>query len=171
MHRCLKPNVLEQNRYFLHGKFDQGLTVHDDYASFDYAPFSNAITTFCDALQYHRSREDYEEMKGKIGSTVATEKLLMDMIPALSDLISEDLRKDSAEDAIKLIHGVAATGAGVRNQFQVAFRNLLRAICRPESPLVLFLDDVQWADVPSLDLLACLAQDASWTNDCVYRSW
>jgi len=43
-----------------------------------------------------------------------------------------------------------------RNRFNYAFQQFLSVVCRPEHPLVLFLDDLQWADVASLELLKAI---------------
>jgi predicted ATPase len=40
-----------------------------------------------------------------------------------------------------------------QNRFQLAFRRFLCAFARPEHPLALFLDDLQWLDAATLDLL------------------
>lgn len=45
------------------------------------------------------------------------------------------------------------------NRFQLTFRALVAAIATAEHPVVLFLDDVQWADLPTLRLLEGLACD------------
>lgn len=41
----------------------------------------------------------------------------------------------------------------VQNRFNYAFRSFVRAISTREQPLVIFLDDFQWADAASLNLL------------------
>jgi energy-coupling factor transporter ATP-binding protein EcfA2 len=40
-----------------------------------------------------------------------------------------------------------------QNRFQMVFRQLLRVFARPEHPLALFLDDLQWLDAATLNLL------------------
>jgi len=40
-----------------------------------------------------------------------------------------------------------------KNRFQIVFRRFLGVFARPEHPLALFLDDLQWLDAATLDLL------------------
>jgi predicted ATPase/class 3 adenylate cyclase len=42
------------------------------------------------------------------------------------------------------------------NRFRLVFANLLRAAAQREHPLVIFLDDLQWSDGPTLELLELL---------------
>jgi len=46
-----------------------------------------------------------------------------------------------------------------RNRFQLVFRRFLGAFARPEHPLALFLDDLQWLDAATLELLERLNTD------------
>ena len=46
-----------------------------------------------------------------------------------------------------------------RGRFQMVFRRLLGAFARPEHPLALFLDDLQWLDAATLEFLERLITD------------
>ena len=50
------------------------------------------------------------------------------------------------------------------NRLRYVFLNFLRAISFQQRPVILFLDDLQWADEPTLDLITDLASDASLRN-------
>jgi hypothetical protein len=48
-----------------------------------------------------------------------------------------------------------------QNRFRIVLRRFLGTFARPEHPLLLFLDDLQWLDGATLDLLQDLATDAN----------
>ncbi|HEY9710860.1 MAG TPA: AAA family ATPase, partial [Oculatellaceae cyanobacterium] len=48
-----------------------------------------------------------------------------------------------------------------QNRFNLVFQNFIKAICKPEHPLVLFIDDLQWADGASLKLLRTIMSDVN----------
>ncbi|MEV4610674.1 AAA family ATPase [Neorhizobium sp. LMR1-1-1.1] len=49
------------------------------------------------------------------------------------------------------------TGGEAQNRFRQAFRQFVSVFARPEHPLVLFLDDLQWLDAATLDIFEDLA--------------
>ena len=45
-------------------------------------------------------------------------------------------------------------------QFKLLFRAFLRCVASPENPVIFFLDDLQWADAASLEVLKALLTDS-----------
>lgn len=52
------------------------------------------------------------------------------------------------------------TGLEAQSRFNQVMQKLLRTLAQPQRPVVLFLDDLQWADIPSLNLLEFLLSEA-----------
>jgi len=53
-------------------------------------------------------------------------------------------------------HAPALPPAEARNRFTLAFQNFVAALATADSPLAIFLDDLQWVDPATLQLLAAL---------------
>jgi PAS domain S-box-containing protein len=68
-------------------------------------------------------------------------RLMIDVVPELKLIIGEQppIPELAAQDA--------------QRRFQLVFRRLIGVFARPEHPLALFLDDLQWLDAATLDLL------------------
>jgi len=68
-------------------------------------------------------------------------RLLVDIVPELKLIIGEQppVPELPPQDA--------------QRRFQLVFRRFIGAFARPEHPLALFLDDLQWVDAATLDLL------------------
>ncbi|AUX40040.1 uncharacterized protein SOCE26_014360 [Sorangium cellulosum] len=58
-----------------------------------------------------------------------------------------------------------------RNRSMLVLRGFVRALSRDSQPLVLFLDDLQWADAATLDLLCELAADPELRFCCVILAY
>jgi PAS domain S-box-containing protein len=67
--------------------------------------------------------------------------LLVDLVPELRHVIGE-------QPAVPELAPQEA-----QRRFQIVFRRFIGVFSRPEHPLALFLDDMQWLDVATLDLL------------------
>src|SRR5262249_6702802 len=68
-------------------------------------------------------------------------QLMVDLIPELKLIIGEQ------SSALEL------PPQDAQRRFQIVFRRFLAVFARPEHPLALFLDDLQWVDAATLDLL------------------
>jgi predicted ATPase len=97
----------------------------------------------------------------------------------LSDLVSPfpELLEVLSSETIAEITTASAQGADthdkVKSRLHHAFRNFLRVISRHFSPLVLILDDLQWADLASLSLLELMLADSKTSKTLIigcYRS-
>ncbi|MEZ4253242.1 MAG: AAA family ATPase [Polyangiales bacterium] len=87
--------------------------------------------------------------------------MLTDVIPELKEFLGE--QNELTE----------TTPTEARYRLQNAFARFVRGVATKERPLVMFLDDLQWADLPSIDLIASLASDPELAHVLVigaYRS-
>jgi predicted ATPase len=71
-------------------------------------------------------------------------RLIADLVPELRLIIGEQPRVPELppQDA--------------QRRFQLVFRRFIDVFARPEHPLAIFLDDLQWLDVATLDLIEAL---------------
>ena len=75
-------------------------------------------------------------------------RLMTDLIPELKLIIGE-------QPPVPELEPQQAQG-----RFQLVFRRFIGVFARPEHPLALFLDDLQWLDAATLDLLEDLLTQA-----------
>ncbi|HTN86242.1 MAG TPA: AAA family ATPase, partial [Sorangium sp.] len=77
----------------------------------------------------------------------ANARILVDMAPELARPLGE------------LPALLEVSPAEAKHRFQLTVQRFVRATATAEHPLVLFIDDLQWADAPSLALLEAIATD------------
>ncbi|MGA1842176.1 MAG: AAA family ATPase [bacterium] len=138
----LKQQVAEQAGFFIEGKFDQYLQ------STPYMAISQAFEGFASFIlaepedRFNRWRNTILSAMGGMG------KAISELIPSLGLIIGPqpDIPPLAEQDAEKLLH--------------YTFLKFIRAVATPEHPLLLFLDDLQWIDPASLNLLKAIALDA-----------
>ena len=129
--------------FFISGKFDQLQRPEP------YAPFVAAFTRFTELVI--TKGEDYLETIRKCvkEATGIDGSLLVETIPALEQILGPPGETSNMN------------GTDVqKRRFLIEFREFVRAVCSPERPLVLFIDDLQWADRGSLEVLSVLANDS-----------
>jgi hypothetical protein len=92
-------------------------------------------------VEVSRWRSALREALGQNG------QLIVNLIPELEFVIGKQPRVQELEP-----HDVP-------NRFQTVFRRFVGAFARPEHPLALFLDDLQWVDAATLQLLEHLIME------------
>ena len=141
VNEILKPISMERG-YFAYGKFDQ------IRQSIPYAPFAKAFGTIIRQIMTE-NKEKLEDWRKKIQNTLGNNGSVMSkVIPELEQIIgqqppAETLRPKEAQ-----------------NRFLMVFENFISAFATKDTPLVIFLDDLQWADTASLELLKHVCKSA-----------
>ncbi|MEO1375104.1 MAG: AAA family ATPase [Cyanobacteria bacterium J06635_10] len=135
-----KP-VTAKKGHFLAGKYEQYKQ------NIPYYSFSQAFNELCNQLLTN-SKILLEKLKTDILQAIGNNgQILIDIIPKLELLIGQQ----------PTVANVSSHEA--HNRLKLVFNNFLKVICQPEHPIVLFLDDLQWADTASLDLLKTIVDD------------
>jgi predicted ATPase/serine phosphatase RsbU (regulator of sigma subunit) len=133
--------ITKDRGHFISGKFDQL------QRTIPYFAFIQAFNQFCHLLLTEK-QETLDQWKEKIMSAVGgLGKVLTDIIPQLESIIGTqpDVPELGGEEA--------------QVRFNYLFQSFLQAVSTKEHPLVIFIDDMQWADLASLNLLQALMGD------------
>ncbi len=135
-----KP-IVRQRGYFIKGKFDQfGRNI----------PFSAFLQAFRELMGQLLSETDaqLEQWKAKILSVLGDNgQAIIQVIPELEQIIDQ-------QPPISELSGEAA-----QNRFNLLFPKFVQVFATQNHPLVIFLDDLQWADSASLKLIQLLMSD------------
>jgi predicted ATPase/signal transduction histidine kinase/tRNA A-37 threonylcarbamoyl transferase component Bud32 len=136
-----KP-ITRRQGYFISGKFDQ-LKRNIPYASL--------IQAFAYLMRYllTENNEKIETWREKILLALGTNgKVITDVIPEVELIIGT--QPDVAQ--------IGATES--QNRFNRVFKEFIQVFTQQEHPLVIFLDDLQWADSATLKLIQLLVTDS-----------
>ncbi|MEC1157637.1 ATP-binding sensor histidine kinase [Cytobacillus horneckiae] len=137
-----KPLIKEKG-YFISGKFDQMQRQ---------IPFEPIIAAFQSLIRQimTESPERVERWKQKLEEELSSRTaVIAPIIPELKWLINE---KEIIE---------AASSVDTQRRFYFIFQKFIQVFAAKEHPLVLFLDDLQWADIASLEMLEYLLTQAN----------
>ncbi|MEM9009211.1 MAG: serine/threonine-protein kinase PknK [Cyanobacteria bacterium P01_F01_bin.86] len=135
-----KP-IVRQRGYFIKGKFDQFNRN---------IPFSAFVQAFRSLVGQLLSESDDELANWKTNILTALGKsaqVLIEVIPELEHIIGKQPTPPEL------------SGNAAQNRFNLLFQKFIAVFTTPEHPLVIFLDDLQWADSASLNLMKVLMGD------------
>jgi predicted ATPase/signal transduction histidine kinase len=141
VHEVHKP-IVRQRGSFIKGKFDQFNRN---------IPFSAIVQACRDLMGQLLSESDTRLRAWQVQilqALGADAQVIVDVIPELERIIGPQ------PVAIEL------TGTAAQNRFNLLFQKFIRVFTLPNHPLVMFLDDLQWADLASLHLLQRLMTDS-----------
>ncbi|MCC5932879.1 MAG: AAA family ATPase [Balneolales bacterium] len=153
VHETHRP-ITAQRGYFIEGKFDQF------QRSVPYLVFIQLFTSFVSIL-LAENKPRLEQLQKQIRDKVGDEgKVLTDLIPNLELLIGP-------QPVIPRLGGLES-----QNRLNYLFSSFVQAITAGGNPIVMFIDDLQWADSASLSLLSVLMSNKELKNlmcICAYR--
>ncbi|MEO9123083.1 MAG: AAA family ATPase [Microcoleus sp.] len=134
--------IVRQHGYFIKGKFDQFQRN---------IPFSALVQAFRDLMGQLLTESDTQIDLWKTNILAAlgeNSQVIVEVIPELQRIIGEQ------SPASEL------SGSAAQNRFNLLFQKFIQVFTTQDHPLVVFLDDLQWADSASLKLMQLLMSEA-----------
>ncbi|RUT00355.1 hypothetical protein DSM106972_074830 [Dulcicalothrix desertica PCC 7102] len=132
--------IVQKKGYFIKGKYDQFQRN---------IPLSGFVQAFRDLMQQILSEKDAQlhSWKNKILAELGEQsQVIIEVIPELEEIVGK-------QPPVTELFGSAAA-----NRFNLLFQKFLQVFTSKEHPLVIFIDDLQWADSASLKLIELVMQ-------------
>ena len=133
--------ITEKRGYFISGKFDQF------QRNVPYSAVVDALRNLIKQLLGESKTKLNRWRKKLLKALGINGQIIIDVITELELIIGQQ----------PAIPELAATAA--QNRFSLVFRNFIRVFGDFRHPLVIFLDDLQWADSASLKLIELMVMD------------
>ncbi|MGK7929058.1 MAG: AAA family ATPase, partial [Spirulina sp.] len=133
--------ISQQRGYFISGKFDQ-FQRNIPYSAVVFALRSLVRQLLTESqAQLKRWHDTLNEALGING------QIIVDVIPEIEQIIGKQPPVQPLE------------AAQAQNRFNRVFQSFIRVFCQKSHPLVIFLDDLQWADFGTLKLIELMMSD------------
>lgn len=139
--RELHNPVIRRNGFFSWGKFDQYKRN---------IPYATIVDAFKEIIGQilMKAEEELTEWRIDLWDALGINgQLIIDILPQLEHVIGKQ------QPVAELPLGEA------ENRFKMVFRQFINVFAQKDHPLVLFFDDLQWADSASLGLIEYLLED------------
>ena len=140
VHEVYKP-ITRQRGYFVEGKFDQFRQ------NIPYASLTQALRSLLQQILTESEAQVASWRQRLVSALGLNGQVIVDVIPELELVIG-------SQPAVPSLPPAEA-----QNRFNLVFQRFLQAFVNADHPLVLFLDDLQWADTASLSLLVRVLTD------------
>jgi predicted ATPase/GAF domain-containing protein/tRNA A-37 threonylcarbamoyl transferase component Bud32 len=134
--------ITEKQGYFISGKFAQF------QRNTPYSAVVDALTDLVKQLLGESTLRLNRWRKKLLNALGVNGQLIINVIPEVELIIGK-------QPALSELAAIAA-----QNRFDLVFKNFIRVFCSGKHPLVIFLDDLQWADSASLKLIERIMLDA-----------
>ncbi|WP_019498291.1 diguanylate cyclase domain-containing protein [Pseudanabaena sp. PCC 6802] len=135
-----KP-ITAKRGYFISGKFDQF------QRNIPYSALVNAFASLVKQLLGETEAILKQWRDRLLAALGANGQVIIDVIPEVELIIGVQPE-------------VPSLGASEsQHRFNLAFQHFIQAFCSPERPLAIFLDDLQWADLATLNAIERLLGD------------
>ncbi|MEC4817886.1 MAG: serine/threonine-protein kinase PknK, partial [Scytonema sp. PMC 1069.18] len=134
----VRTPIARQQGYFISGKFDQFKR---------HIPYASLIQAFQDLVRQilMENADKVAIWKIKILEALGSNgQVIIDVIPEVERIIG-------SQPAVPVLGATES-----QNRFHRVFQQFIRVFCQPNHPLVIFLDDLQWADSASLKFIQLL---------------
>lgn len=126
--------IMDKRGYFISGKFSQ-LERNNPYSAIISA-FRGLINNL---IAEYKNIELWKHFLTE--ALGANGRIMVDLIPELKQIIGE-------QPEIPVLNPIEE-----RNRFQMVFRDFIKVFSQKNHPLVIFLDDLQWCDFSTMDLI------------------
>jgi predicted ATPase/serine phosphatase RsbU (regulator of sigma subunit) len=136
-----KP-IVRQRGYFISGKFDQF------NRNIPYSAIITAFQALINQLLTENGRQIASWKHQLLDALIPNAQVIIDVIPEVEFIIGPQPE----------LSQLGPTES--QNRFNRVFQQFLKVFCQPQHPVVLFLDDLQWADSASLKLMQLLMSDS-----------
>ena len=138
--------ITREKGYFIVGKYDP---FHRNI------PYSGLVLAFQELVKQllAESDERLRHWKSRLMSILGIYgQIIIDVIPDMELVIGQ-------QPQVKRLDAVES-----QNRFNRVMMDFIRVFCSPEHPLVIFLDDLQWADAATLKLIESVMTDGMISN-------